>query len=182
MKTDIKKFWENFYQEHLGITVDFSTLQIPPIPDGKILLIIHKGLTIKKLIRAIKKHFNVCFSDHDLITDEALIHDRTTETTYLVVINNSAESDEDLKNLSISELNEKGVKGITLIELLILKLLFFGKSQALDTECVTLCSGSHLPKGEMPCAFSDSGDFDISLDPGLPSNVLRARAISYCSL
>jgi len=71
--------------------------------------------------------------------------------SYVVSFRRSVEADEENRNLSTDDLKNRGDKGITLLERLLLELGYFAATgQHLDIESVTLCAGSLHKNGYTP--------------------------------
>lgn len=89
------------------------------------------------------------------------------------------EADEEYKNMSANDLDEKGVKGITLRERLLMEIQYFKETgNHLDVDNVTLCSGSRDSGGDVPSVYWDSARRGVYVDWGGLSrsySSLRAR-------
>ena len=126
-----------------------------------------------EIIEECKKLFPVwTYKD---ITDKEFPPPKKQTTRYF---KKNVEADEDLKNLSADDLKEKGEKGITLRERLIMELDYFKETgKHLDIRSSTLCSGSRDSDGGVPIVDWYDGRPDILwYDSGNRSDNLRARA------
>lgn len=87
------------------------------------------------------------------------------------------EADENLKNMSANDLKEKGVKGITLRERIIIELEYFNETgKHLDIDNWTLCSGSRNSDGGVPRAYWHDGELLVDYySPGFRLPGLRSR-------
>lgn len=111
---------------------------------------IRKGQTIEGTLRECQKLFKVWrYTDADL--DELVTSDRNSSEAYEVSFKANVEADENLKNSSAADLQERGIKGITLVERLQLEIDYFRETgKHLDIENWTLCSGSRSSGGGVP--------------------------------
>jgi len=113
---------------------------------------IPKGLTLNQAIEDCKKLFPV-WTYYDDLDKEVAVNDRTSEKAYTVWVKANIEADEENINLSADDLKEKGHRGITLLERLVLELNYFKETgKHLDIDGWTLCSGSRYRFGYVPCA------------------------------
>lgn len=123
-----------------------------------------KGLTCKKIIAClkksgvnIKKYINN--PDADINKND---RDPNRDDSYAIDLGRNVEADEENRNLSVDDLKERGVKGITLLERLFLELGYFTSTgKHLDVESVTLCAGSLHKSGDTPRVCYRSGSLRI---------------------
>lgn len=117
-----------------------------------------KGLTCKKVIACLKK-LGVNVKKDIINPDKEVGNDRNLRKgSYAVNFRRSVEADEENRNLSADDLKNRGGKGITLLERLLLELGYFTSTgQYLDTESVTLCAGSLHKNGYTPRVCYRSG-------------------------
>jgi len=112
-----------------------------------------KGVTCNKVIATFKKlKVDVYQYINDLDAD-VTENDRDPNKTgpYAVSFAANVEADENLKNLSANQLKKQNVKGVTLLERLVLELGYFlTTGKHLDEKNVTLCSGSRDSVGRVP--------------------------------
>ena len=116
-----------------------------------------------------------------------MVNDRNPKDgSYWVRCKASVEADEKNKNLSADNLAQKGIKGLTLLERLLLELAYYLASGAhLDVTTITLCSGSRRSDGDVPRVRWGSGNRGVCVDwcgPGYCGDDLRARAAVSVSL
>lgn len=79
--------------------------------------------------------------------------------SYTVYFKKNVEADEEFKNMSANDLKEKGIKGITLKERLLLEIEYFKETgKHLDINCVTLCAGSRGVVSRVPIVGRDGVD------------------------
>jgi hypothetical protein len=121
------------------------------IDDGK--------LKTSKLLKKCKKKFLVLSYWNDEELDKNFPQSKKQTTRYF---KKTIEADENLANLSADDLNEKGIKGITLRERIIMEFQFFEETGGhLDIQNWTLCSGSRDSGGDVPDASWDGVRFGV---------------------
>lgn len=131
-----------------------------------------KNYTAEGLFEECKKLFP-CYSYNDL---SKIKSDRTGE--YEIKFAPNIEADEEYKNISANEINEKGIKGITLEERLLLEIQYLKETgKHLDIDNLTLCAGSRSSDGGVPYVCWRGGRLRVyGCDPGSRCDSLRARA------
>lgn len=159
MKTNIKKIWENIYQEWFNLKKDFSGIQVPEDydPEKHFAIIIAENITIKEIIMAIrKKGIDVrmkALREEELIKrlDFFMKNDRDAKNgNYIVLFKKDVEADEIFANYSAHTTKARG-RCITLTERLLMGILYFDiTGEHLDTNSHTACVGSY---------FSERGDY-----------------------
>lgn len=165
-KSEISRFadinWKIVYKL-LGMKADYEStignLKIAENNDTTWTIPVLKGLTCKKIIACLKKlgvnvKKDICNPD-----DEVKINDRDPKKdSYSIGFRRAIEADEENRNLSADDLKNRGGKGITLLERLLLELGYFASTgQHLDIESVTLCAGSVHKNGYTPRVCCRSG-------------------------
>ena len=183
MKNNITKIWEEIYQEWFNIKKDFSSLQVPDIYDARkhFAVIVAQELTMNEVVTGMRKKFRVGLYREDL--DANIIqNDRAAKNgDYIILFKKRIEADKELKNLSANQLKETGHQGITLMERLLLGILYFNKSEKrLDIINRTLCFGSRGSDGYVPDVFWYSGHDGLYVGWSSPDNAgddLRSRAV-----
>lgn len=132
-------------------------------------------MTVQYLFDECKKLFDI-YSYIDL---SKIVSER--KGNYTVCFKNVQEADEENKNLSANELKEKGVKGITLEERLLLEILYFKKTgKHLDIDNLTLCAGSRHHDGHVPCVDWSSDNRQVNVDwynPDDSNDNVRSRSV-----
>lgn len=141
-----------------------------------------KGVTCNKEVAALRK-LGVTMSLFTKDLDASItVNDRDPNKTgsYVVSFAANVEADENLRNLSANQLAEQGVKGITLLERLILELAYFlTTGKHLDQINITLCSGSRRSDGGVPLVHWRVDDRLLCVFwsyPDLARDHLRTRA------
>lgn len=180
LSRDPLKQWEALYREEFGETHDFSGVKIPEKKEGfNRLLVIAKGMTPNRVYTACAKKFP-CWRYTEDLDKGVPTNDRMSIEHYAIWVRDRVEADEELANLSADDLAKKQISGITLLERLLLELKYFRETcKHLDTQNVTLCSGSRFAGGYVPYAYWLGSWFRVGwyyrFDQG-PS--LRSRAVS----
>lgn len=171
--------WQQFYSKFFGIRLDFSGVKIPEKEKGfDRLIVVAEDLTLNQAYDACSRSFP-CRRCADNL-DKAIAHnDREPTETYAIWVRDRREADKELKNLSAQALEKQGVKGITLLERLLLELVHWDEIEPhLDIRNVTLCAGSRRSDGCVPRVGWDGVKLEVgwsSPDDARPD--LRARAI-----
>ena len=155
--SDFLADWTSFYKKHFNLKVDFSEIKIPEKPtEGKWrLLFIAKGLTNNKVYDACKRKFP-CDKYTDMTLDEVVLKNNRDpkDGSYAIWVRDVVEADEIYKNKSANQLAKDGIKGITLLERMLLELKFFAETEKhLDINNWTLCSGSCYVDDLVPDAY-----------------------------
>jgi len=172
--------WERFYRKSFDLRVDFSSVPIPPKPEGfDRLIVVARGLTLNQVYDVLAKHFPCWRYAEDL--DKAIPNnDRYPNTgAYAIWVRDRVEADEENKNLSANDLASQNHKGITLLERMIYEFKCFDETgQHLDTQNWTLCSGSRFSGGGVPGAYWHDGRFEVGwYCPDDSSDRLRSRSV-----
>ncbi|TSD01539.1 MAG: Uncharacterized protein Athens071426_660, partial [Parcubacteria group bacterium Athens0714_26] len=138
MVFDYQKFYKEIFNRDVNLPKTESR-------EGYWMIAVDKGLTHEEAYKACEKHFK-CWKYADNLDKSVTQNDRTSAHGYVVFVKTTVEADEELKNLSASNQlkdKDKGIKGITLLERIVLELFYFWKTgNHLDIENVTLCLGS----------------------------------------
>ncbi len=146
--------WITFYQAEFGIELDPATVRVPdPKPGFGALIVVVPGITIERALTQCQKYFKIWrWTTSDL---DALITSTRTATTapYAVWHRAGTEADAEHKNKSYNTLQQEGVIGCTLLEYVLYHLFHFRVfSTHLDSENITLCTGSLYRDGLVACA------------------------------
>ncbi|MDD3711368.1 MAG: hypothetical protein PHP37_02090 [Patescibacteria group bacterium] len=179
----IKATWQRIYKKWFGLQKDFSDLQVPEHYDPRkhFAVIAAQGLTMNQVVAGMRKRFKVSLYKEDL--DATVEHnDRDAKNgDYIVLFNKNIEADEEFKNLSANQLKTVNHKGITLLERLLLEVLYFDRTKKhLDISNGTLCSGSYGSGGNVPRVDWSSSDDELSVSwrgSGSSGDSLRSRAV-----
>ena len=154
--------WKIVY-ELLGMKAEYepiiNNLKIDEKNDTTWAIPVLKGLTCKKVVACLKKLGANVKKDIGNPDDEVKVNDRDPKRgSYFVSFRRAVEADEENRNLSADDLKNRGEKGITLLERLLLELGYFASTgQHLDVESVTLCAGSVHKSGYTPRVCCRSG-------------------------
>ncbi|MBI2465630.1 MAG: hypothetical protein HYV66_00115 [Candidatus Sungbacteria bacterium] len=172
----------SFYPKFFGLNPDLSTVRIPlQRPDFTRLLIIAQGLTPNRVYEACQKHFPCWRYTGDL--DSALDWDQEERdprtATYAIWVKNTPEADDNLKNLSAIQIKARGLTTETLTERLLHELMYWSETgQHLDSNTITLCSGSRHQDGSVPRVRWRWDKFGVDwYGPRNADGGLRARAV-----
>ena len=179
----IKATWQKIYKNWFGLQKDFSNLQIPENYDPRkhFAVIVAQGLTMNEIVASMIKRFSVYLYRDNL--DASMTHnDRDAKNgDYIVIFNKNIEADEEFKNLSANKLKNMNHQGITLMERLLLEVLYFDKTKKhLDINNWTLCSGSRFSDGDVPFVHWNSYDVELYVfwcSPDHSNDDLRSRAV-----
>jgi hypothetical protein len=175
----IIKEWVEFYRHYFNIEVDQSTIVVPEQQTGfDRLIVIAKGITMNQVYDECAKQFS-CWRYHGNLDKDVTINDRMSHETYVVWVRNNIEADEQYKNTSAKELAKRNIKGITLLERLVLELKYFAETgNSLDKESETLCSGSRRSNICVPYVNWYDGKFGVSgRYIKISRNYLRCREV-----
>lgn len=190
---DPRIVWKKIYKKWFNLEKDFSNLQIPKNYDPKkhFAIIVAKGLTIKEVIIAIRNFFSVYLyveyfhiENIEDLDKNICQNDRTTEVgDYVVLFNKNVEADKEFVNLSANRLKVINHKGITLMERLLLEILYSDKTKKhLDIENKTLCAGSRDYMGNVPYVNWFLGYKKLNIEhcgPAYSNYNFRSRVVVY---
>lgn len=141
-----------FYKKHFGLTKDFSDLVVPRKPRGAYwLLVVAKGLTPMKVFARCKALGWNCVSPDRDLDDTIPRSDRKADKDYAIWVEATLEADENFEDKSYCDLEDLKIRGITLLERLLLGLQYNDETDGhLDGVGSTLCSGSKYDDGQVP--------------------------------
>ena len=179
--SEIEKL-KQFYRT-LGIS-DFSSwnnLKLPNKREGfDRLIIVHKDLTNDQLFEKCKERFNAWKYASGPLDSVVTQNDRTNkDRTYAIWVRPCIEADEIHKNKSANNLAQQNIKGITLKERLAQELIYHAETNDhLDKQNFTLCSGSRVVGGRVPCVLWYVSELYVYwFFPGRQGGVLRSREV-----
>lgn len=144
--TDPKKiisFWESIYKRYLGKIVDFSKISLPEFYDAEkhFVVIVAKDTTAREIVHGMEKHFEVGYHSN---TDGGP-NKREPKEDYVILFSKNEAPDKEYtgKQWYGQTLDKNNINCITLLERLLLELLYFDSTgKHLDTETQTVCAGS----------------------------------------
>ena len=143
--------WKKVYETLGLLKVDFNT---DGLNDPNYWVVpVFKGVTPNKVVQALRDlgvnvYLYVDDLDKGVPTND---RDPAKDGDYRVKFLKTIEADPELKDKSAETLAKDKVKGITLLERLLLELGYFlATGNHLDVENVTLCSGSRNSVGDVP--------------------------------
>ena len=171
--------WKKVY-EALGLKV---SLDDKKLDDPNFWVVpVFMGVTPNKVVQALRSlDVNVYLYTDDLdMGVPTNDRDPAKGGDYVVKFSKTIEADPELKEKSANTLSEEKIKGITLLERLLLELGYFmATGNHLDVENVTLCSGSRRSDGSVPNVNWNTDNRKVYVNWYNPSNAnsnLRARA------
>lgn len=142
-----------------------------------------KGVTPSKILAVFRNLGVNVYSYYNDIDVSVPKNDRDAnrDGSYAVSFKKNIEADPEFAGKSANDLARMEVKGITLLERLLLELAYFLQTnQHLDVQNVTLCSGSRLSDGDVPDVRWDAdgrGLYVRWFNPSHSNSSLRARAV-----
>ncbi|HUD03940.1 MAG TPA: hypothetical protein VMR73_00410 [Candidatus Paceibacterota bacterium] len=175
--------WRKIYaEEGIGLPSDEELLKLIPMRQVGFnwLVIVPKGMTVNQAWAMAKKRFK-CWKYTNSDLESVLSESERGETKAISItwFRDRVEADKEMKNLSANDLEGKSVKGITLLQRILLEVKYFTETgKHLDLEDWTLCSGSRFADGRVPGASWFDGEFCIfwtGLDDRLSD--LRSRVV-----
>lgn len=181
--SDILTTWQKIYHQWFDIEIDVSGLQVPEIynPEKHFLVLVAKDITMNAVVKAMKKRFNVYLYTEDLDSSVTKNDRNPQDGNYLVLFSRNIEADKEFKNMSANDLAKKGHNGITLLERLLLEVLYYSETKEhLDINNWTLCSGSRDSDGLVPYVgwYSDYDELGVHCyDPDYSNGFLRSRSV-----
>jgi len=181
---ELRKEWEKFYWDVMGITVDLSTVLIPmmPVKSAWWLIVVAPGVTYNQIITALCKLFPVWVFTEDLdkVIDVAKEQRRATNAPYAVWVRATTEADPENANESANNL--VNTDQITLKERLLLDGVYSRwTGRHLDVDNWSLCAGSRSSDGGVPRVGWGGGDCRLHVrwcGPDYADGSLRSRSVS----
>ena len=160
MEAIIKETWKSIYREWFGLEKDFSNFYIPKHYDlnKNFSIIVPRELSISSCVDGIAKK-NLLNSYSTNLDERIIRNNRTSQNgDYIVLFKKNIEADEEFKNFSANQLEAVYHNGITLMERLLLGVLYFYETKKqLDVVNKTLCSGSRDLCGNVPLVYYYEG-------------------------
>jgi len=137
--------WEEFYRRLFGISVDLSSVKIPPrIAGYDRLIVVIPEMTMRTLFDKCNEMFGIWKYFKGEIDDNFVQSQRSAaKGAYAIWTKDAIGPDEELKNISKKEFGAKAFCGMTLPERLLMELKFNNETgDHLDAGSATVCSGS----------------------------------------
>ena len=178
--------WEQLYKNVMGMEVDFSTLIVPPQPEGDHWpIVVVPNITYNHVVTGLRKLFPVWTWTYDLdkIIDITKEQRADKKDPYIVWVKATQEADPD--NAGKSAVDLVGTNQITLKERLLLEGFYFQETgRHLDNVNITLCAGSRYLDGRVPHGFWYGSDDGLCVGYCYPHPVsrdgrLRSRSV-FC--
>lgn len=178
--SDLVGKWVEFYRRFCAMECDLSRVRIPERkPDFDRLIIVAQGLTPNIVYNTCARQFP-CWRYNDDLDGVVVRNERTPKNdSYAIWVRDRVEADDELKNLSALDIEQRSITAETLLERELHELKFWSETgQHLDIENITLCSGSRDSRGGVPSADGDGGGFYVDwYDPQHAGGHLRSRAV-----
>lgn len=136
--------WRNYYQQHLGLTIDCEKISIPLRPDGNVrLLFIAKGVTLGRMWDA-WKFPKWSYVSHADLEKMVTVNARSPKKQgYWIWVQAGGEPDQEFLGKSAEQADPRMNLGMTLLERMLLESKYFQETgNHLDKGGITLCSGS----------------------------------------
>lgn len=181
--------WSDNYFRLFNQRPDLSQVRIPgkPVGVGPTRSIVvaaelvewTQSRPLEGVQEALKKHFR-CQKHSPDLDAEIPTNDRDPRNgTCAVWVRDVREADNNLKNLSVDDLVERNIPGITILERQLLEAdYFFEKGEHLDQMNITLCTGSRTRAGYVPGVDWGLGGFGVDWFGLSHSNpYLRSRRV-----
>lgn len=172
--------WEHFYLKHFDVTYDFASLTMPVRPGDDWRLLVIGEIPLGEIYAKCKEFFPCwCWTDDNFDTIVTWNERDTKNGPYAIWVKDNVEADEELKNLSATDIREKGLATETLTERLIHELTFFTETgEHLDLKNTTLCAGSRDSFGSAPGVCWRYGAMTVIWSmPIYRSDSLRSRQV-----
>lgn len=166
---DAKKLlteWYLFYGEQFGLYLDFDNLVIPERREGfDRLIVVVQGVTIEQVFDKCGQKFHTWkHTDGDLDGIYVFNQRDTKSGHYAIWVRDRVETDEEWKNYSANQLEHIEMKGETLLERLLHGLQYYLETGIhLDTESITICSGSRDSEGRVPGVYWNSAKTELRI-------------------
>ncbi|HPT30092.1 MAG TPA: hypothetical protein PK526_04075 [bacterium] len=178
MKNITTKTWERIYKDWFQLEKNFSNIQVPEYynQEKHFNVIVAREMATNKIIVDIRKQFDIYVGFDDAIND------RNPESgDYIILFNRSIEPDKLPSFASTAALDQIQHKGITLLERILLEVLYFDVTKKhLDIENTTNCNGSRDNLGRVPGVSWDKTCEKLIVLPYSPryyKGSFRARAV-----
>lgn len=175
--------WKTLYKKCFGFDVDFTGLKIPEKQDGfDRLIIVAAGVSPNRAYKACEKLFPCYRYTDDLNGATEGRNEREATKAYAIWVRDRQEADTENKNVSANTMKNRGGKNITLVERMLYEMKYFLETgEHMDTnDTYTMCAGSRLSDGSVPCVYWDRGLGKVYVDWCSPSDRdsgLRARSV-----
>jgi len=176
--------WQRVYWEICGIEPRLHDIRLPDDPGGfGWPIVATPEVPLNRFWQGLKAKFP-CQSVYGDDLEAALDWERQQRSyrdgAYCVRVHPNVEADEELKNLSANDLEERGGQYITEDERVRLEGFYWiiSSGQHLDRVNITLCVGSRSSDGDVPRVRWRAGQlFVLWSRPGGADGALRARQV-----
>ena len=180
---EVCDYWSELWRTHLGIkNPDFSGITPFTAHPGYRPLIIpkHERITAQRLYDICRERFNCWKYTSSSLDDVVVMNTRDPRKGFYVAwFRDRVEADEELSNLSATELEKRKIPGITLLEREVMEYDYFNRTNGhLDIDSMTICPGSRYLCGDLPRARWDGEKFFIHwFFTDRASPILRSRQL-----
>lgn len=171
-----QKFDKQFFPDiHVG---NYTSLRVPVlVPGFNWPIVTARGILPNQFVARMRKEYNIWTYTDDL---DSVRSDRNAiSMSYIVLVRDRVDADEELKNKSAEALAEEAIPGITLLEDLRLDAFhWFKTGQHLDPATWTLCAGSRYRDGFVPRVSWGPGHGELKVywfHPQYAFDSLRSR-------
>lgn len=156
MPNNLRSEWELIYKNYFRKQVNFSQLFIPPHydPEKHFAVIVAERTTRSRVVKNLRKKVIIQTVHSRDLRMNTVEDERSPYQDYVVFFEKNTEANKGMFTFSASELRERNISGITFTERLLLEFWYFNATkQHLDTDSITLCSGSRFSNGSVPGIF-----------------------------
>ncbi len=156
--------WLQFYREVFHLELDPADITLPSEQDGfGWIVVVAKDLTCNGVFEICRQRFNGKVWRHCDDLDQAITHnDRQPTQTYAIRVRDRVGADVEHKDRSANATAQQGIKGMTNLERMLLELWYHWKNKDhLDTETLTICSGSRYTGGYVPYVRWGDDEFSV---------------------
>lgn len=189
---DHVKMWRStrkFYKSFFGFDCPKLELLVPKVEPGFNWILpifaIDSACPIEATYQALAKNFKCRRSVNVILEEVVTRHVRDPrQKPYIIRLRDREEADEELKNLSADDLDNRLIKGNTLLESMILEGWYFVETgKHLNLQNANMCTASRSRRGYVPYVRWDHAQeaFDIEAgtwcDPSRTPVNLRARQV-----
>jgi hypothetical protein len=173
--------WSKFYEEVFGLELDLTQVGLPAEREGfGWIVLVAKDLTLNHVFEVCRKRFAGKARRYYDDLDRAVVkNDREPIETYAIRVRDRVEADEEHKGKSANTADSAGIKGVTILEHMLLELWYHWQtSQHIDVSSLTICPGSRYADGRVPNAYWDYDKFIVSfVYPDYQNDDWRVREV-----
>ncbi len=155
--------------------------------DGHWTVVMLEGMMHAKIDIAIREAGSGFWSYYNDMDESVVTNDRdpNRDGSYAIAVRSEVEADSENANKSANQLAKEGHKGMTLMERLLLELVYFlATREHLDVKNFTLCTGSRFVRGNVPIVFFHNGNGRVRVSyygPNYSDELVRSRSVVTAS-